>query len=77
MCLLIRNSMIHYALAEEIFSNIESAVSCDYLCIFQQRAPEDGYVIQFCKQYLDRLYACLDVIKVLIAKRVLICFSYK
>ena len=44
------------------------AVSSDYLCIFHQTRPNDGYVVQFCKQYLDRLYACLDAIKVLFTK---------
>ena len=28
----------------------------------------DGYVVQFCRQYLGRLYACLDEIKVLFTK---------
>ena len=31
------------------------AVSCDYLCIFQQTLPNDGYLVQFCKQYFDRV----------------------
>ena len=35
---------------------------------FQQTRPNDGYLVQFCKQYLDRLYACLDAIKVLFTK---------
>ena len=35
-------------------------VSCYYLCIFKQTRLNNGYVVQFCNQYLDRLYACLD-----------------
>ena len=35
---------------------------------FQQTRPNDGYVVQFCKQYLYRLYAYLDAIKVLFTK---------
>ena len=35
---------------------------------FSANAPNDGYVVHFCKQYLDRLYARLDAIKVLFTK---------
>ena len=30
--------------------------------------PNDSYVVQFCKQYFDRPYACLDAINVLFTK---------
>ena len=46
-------------------------VSCRIvrLCMyFQQTRPNDGYLVQFCKQYLDRLSACIDAIKVLFTK---------
>ena len=37
------------------------AVSCNYLCIFSKRAPNDGYVDRFCKQYLGRVQAASSV----------------
>ena len=39
-----------------------------YSCIFQQTRSNNSNVVQFCKQYLDHPYACLDAIKVLFYK---------
>ena len=35
---------------------------------FQQTRPNYGCLVQFCKQYIDRRYACLDAIKELFTK---------
>ena len=34
--------------------------------LMEQTLLNDGFLVQFCKQYFDRLYACIDAIKELL-----------